>query len=107
MLVKVIIPKSCGEVSLLESDTIEYLSYSIKSSTVIFLDKNLQFSYLHFMQLFSGDPTTEMHQGLKGKDGGAAAPPDFGRSESAAGQRRRAALLQAPSSSILTLATSL
>ena len=28
--------------------------------------------------------------------GGAAAPPDFGRSEGAAGQRRRAALLPAP-----------
>ena len=27
--------------------------------------------------------------------GGAAAPPDFGRSEGAAGQRRRAALLPA------------
>ena len=27
---------------------------------------------------------------------GAAAPPDFGRSEGAAGQRRRAALLPAP-----------
>ena len=31
-----------------------------------------------------------MHQG------GTAAPPDFGRSEGAAGQRRRAALLPAP-----------
>ena len=31
-----------------------------------------------------------------GPGGGAAAPPDFGRSEGAAGQRRRAALLPAP-----------
>ena len=31
-----------------------------------------------------------------GGAGGAAAPPDFGRSEGAAGQRRRAALLPAP-----------
>ena len=30
------------------------------------------------------------------KPGGAAAPPDFGRSEVAAGQRRRPALLPAP-----------
>ena len=32
-----------------------------------------------------------------GEAGGAAAPPDFGRSEGAAGQRQRAALLPAPS----------
>ena len=32
----------------------------------------------------------------RGGAGGAAAPPDFGRSEGAAGQRRRAALLPAP-----------
>ena len=31
-----------------------------------------------------------------GGAGGAAAPPDFGRSEGTAGQRRRAALLPAP-----------
>ena len=35
-----------------------------------------------------------MHQG--GDAGGAAAPPDFGRSEGAPGQRRLAALLPAP-----------
>ena len=32
----------------------------------------------------------------RGGAGGAAAPPDFGRSEGAAGQRRRTALLPAP-----------
>ena len=32
----------------------------------------------------------------KGEAGGARAPPDFGRSEGAAGRRRRAALLRAP-----------
>ena len=37
--------------------------------------------------------TTGIPQG--GRAGGAAAPPDFGRSEGAAGQRRRAALLLA------------
>ena len=32
----------------------------------------------------------------RGGAGGAAAPPDFGRSEGAAGQRRHGALLPAP-----------
>ena len=54
---KVIIHKLRGEVSLVEQDTIEYVSYSIKNSIVIFLRKKLQFSHLHFMQLFSADAT--------------------------------------------------
>ena len=40
------------------------------------------------------DYPSGMHQ--EGGAGGAAVPPDFGRSEGAAGQRWRAALLPAP-----------
>ena len=38
----------------------------------------------------------EFRHVASGGAGGAAAPPDFGRSEGAAGQRRRAALLPNP-----------
>ena len=50
-------------------------------------------------------PHAEIRHSRDAPRGGAAALPDFGRSEGAAGQRRRAALLPAPQ--ILTLGASL
>ena len=50
---KVIIHKSCGGVSLVEQDTIEYVSWSILKASLNF--RKLSFFYLHFMQLFSAD----------------------------------------------------
>ena len=43
----------------------------------------------------AGNTIQSRHVG-RGEAGGAAAPPDFGRSEGAAGQRQHAALLPAP-----------
>ena len=42
------------------------------------------------------ESTLLLRDAPRGGAGGAAAPPDFGRSEGAAGQRRRPALLPAP-----------
>ena len=46
---KVIIHKSRGEVSLVEQETIECVSYPIKKITIVFL--------LYHIQLFSADAT--------------------------------------------------
>ena len=56
--------------------------------------------YSIFSNCFMGSkvpgPRQDTRDAPRGGAGGAAAPPDFGRSEGAAGQRRRAALLPAP-----------
>ena len=59
---------------------------------------NRLYSTLLMLRSFKYQPDEVMnHQGCtKGRGRGAVAPPDFGRSEGAAGQRRRPALLPAP-----------
>ena len=54
---KVIIDKLCGEVFLVEQDTIEHVSAASLRYTSIFLRKNIYFFHLYFMDLFNADAT--------------------------------------------------
>ena len=49
--------KSRGEVSLVEQDTIEFVTVTYLEFRIIFLRKSLHFYHLHFMQRYSANVT--------------------------------------------------
>ena len=61
----------------------------------IYSEKATKFCEI-FLLLLTVCTVVKSRDAPRGGAGGAAAPPDFGRSEGAAGQRRRPALLPAP-----------